>query len=160
MAEIRRATEADADAVVELGRALQAEAPAYQESAFDEPSFRAFLDERMRSTHMVDDSVVLVALVREEVVGTLIAMMFPHWFSRLQMACEVGLYVKPEHRGGRVFPQLVRAFETWAASNGAARVLLGVSTGIHADRTVRAYEGLGYTLDDHRTASKPCSTSP
>ncbi|MET8557737.1 GNAT family N-acetyltransferase [Streptomyces sp. NPDC004959] len=61
----------------------------------------------------------------------------------------VGVYVRPEHRGGgRVLGPLVAAVRGWAAEVGAGRLRLFV----HAEngRAVAAYERLGFVATGHR----------
>lgn len=159
MAEIRRATEADVEALVGLLRLLHAEAPNYADEPFEDDQVTQFVYERLASTHLVDNSLVLVAVRGGQVVGTLIAVLIKHWLNRRLFAGELVLYIQPGHRGTRAFPALVAGYETWAASQGAVKTVLGVSSGIASKRTVRSYERLGYTLDDNYTVSKPCSIS-
>ncbi|RYF62608.1 MAG: hypothetical protein EOO29_45730 [Comamonadaceae bacterium] len=60
------------------------------------------------------------------------------------------MYVRPEVRasllGGRAFRGLVRALELWGSRQGVSGPVLGVSTEIHAEQTLRAYERMGYRL--------------
>lgn len=150
MAEVRRATAADLDVLVKMAAALHAESPTYSAEPFEPQVLRRWLIQRMgSSTLMIDDSAVFVAVRAGEVVGVLVGIVCDRWFNSLRFAAELTLYVRPEHRGGAAFPRLVYAFERWAAARGASKATLGVSTGIHAERTVHAYDHLGYTLDGH-----------
>ncbi|MFD6153014.1 GNAT family N-acetyltransferase [Streptomyces sp. NPDC060243] len=61
----------------------------------------------------------------------------------------VGVYVRPEHRGGgRVLGPLVAAVREWAAAVGAGRLRLFV----HAEngRAAAAYKKLGFVATGHR----------
>jgi GNAT superfamily N-acetyltransferase len=51
------------------------------------------------------------------------------------MAFEYGLFVAPEHRGGSAGPRLARAFIEWSKEHGAAVINMGITTGVHAERT-------------------------
>ena len=84
-----------------------------------------------------------------EVTGALLAVVVPRDFSDTLIACETTLYIRPAHRGGRTLPRLIEAYKAWARAQGARKAYLGVSTGIHPQRTVRAYEKLGGKLDGH-----------
>lgn len=60
---------------------------------------------------------------------------------------DMAVYVTPEKRGSSIFPRMARVFEDWAFNEvGADEVLLGISTGVHPEKTVYVYERLGYTM--------------
>jgi len=145
---IRRATSADLDQLVELGRALHAEAPHYRDEPFEPEVLRAWLSQRLGGL-LVDDNAVFVAERGGQFIGVLVALIVPRMFNRTRIACEMTLYVRPENRGGRPLLRLVAAYKQWARANGAHKAYMGVSTGIHSERTVRAYEGMGGKLDGH-----------
>ena len=150
MAEIRRARPEDIEALIEMGRALHAESPNYEDEPFEPEVLRAWLHERLHAgTLLTDNSAVFVAEQGGSIVGVLVAIVVPRWFNRSSIAAELTLYVAPAHRGGRTLPKLARAFEAWARKQGAVSATLGVSTGIHAERTVCAYSKLGYRLDGY-----------
>jgi predicted GNAT superfamily acetyltransferase len=54
------------------------------------------------------------------------------------------VYVTPTRRGGIAARMLIDAFERWARDKGAARVLLGITTGVRTDATETFYNKLGY----------------
>jgi GNAT superfamily N-acetyltransferase len=149
VASVRRATAADLDALVELGQALHAESPQYRDEPFEAPVLRRWLAARIATNLMADDSAVFVCESGGALVGVLVALVFDRSFNRRRAAAELCLYVVPAHRGGRALPRLATAFEGWAAKHGASTATLGISTGIHPERTVRAYTRMGYTLDGH-----------
>lgn len=147
--EVRRGTPADIDRMVELAAALHAEAPNYCDEPFEPEVLRRWLAHRMHGTLLVDDNAVFVAESAGALVGALVGIVCDRPFNRQRFAAELTLYVRPESRGGRALPALVGAFEAWARAQGASKATLGISTGIHVERTVRAYSRLGYTLDGH-----------
>lgn len=152
MAKVRRAAPADLDTLVEMARALHAESPQYRSEPFEPQVVRQWLRERMSTTALCDDNAMFVAESGGAIAGVLVAIIVPRWFNRRRVACELTLYVRPEHRGGFVMLHLVRAYKAWAKAQGAAKAMLGVSTGIHPERTVHAYQRLGFTLDGHNVA--------
>lgn len=87
--------------------------------------------------------------VNGELVGMIGGVLTEFFFSEATFACDLVLYVKPAYRTGRVAMQLVREFEEWAFSKGAAEVTLGISTGVTPDSTIKLYEKLGYTIAGH-----------
>jgi GNAT superfamily N-acetyltransferase len=58
-------------------------------------------------------------------------------------ACELAVYVTPEHRG-RTGMRLIKAFEAWAWDRGADEITLGISTEVDPERTAALYARLGY----------------
>lgn len=145
---VRRATAADLDALVDLGRDLHAEAPHYRDEPFEPEILRQWLTQRLGGL-LVDDNAVFVAERDGRLIGVLVAIVVPRMFNRLRIACELTLYVRPENRGGRTLPRLVAAYKQWAREQGAHKAYFGVSTGIEPERAVRAYAHLGATLDGH-----------
>lgn len=153
MASVRRATAADLDQLVEMARDLHAEAPQYQREPFDAVVLRRRLADRLTSGMLVDHNTAFVAESGGRIVGVLLAVIVPRDFNTTLIACETTLYVRPSARGGRAFPRLVEAYVLWAGLQGAVKAYLGVSTGIHHDRTVHAYERLGFRLDGHNLST-------
>lgn len=149
MAKVHRATAADIDALVAMARDLHAEAPEYRDEPFDAAILRRRLADRLRPSLLVDHSAVFIAESDGRPVGALLAVIVPRDFNDTLIACETSLYVRPEHRGGRAFPRLVEAYVLWAGLQGAKKAYLGVSTGIHPERTVHAYKKLGGKLNGY-----------
>lgn len=149
MAKVRRATPADVDALVDLFALAHAEAPNYADEPYEPEVTHRWLTQRLAGATLLDDDfAIFVALAADgTLAGAMQAVVVPRWFNRRRIAGELVLYVRPERRGGRAFPRLVAAYEAWAAAQGASRAMVGVSTGIHPERTVHAYEHAGYTLD-------------
>ncbi|MGJ7508679.1 N-acetyltransferase family protein [Variovorax sp. GT1P44] len=145
MATVRRATEADLDAMVAMGQALHDESPRYQGMAFSPEKLRR-LWEHLKGTLLTEVGCVFVAEHEGEVIGLTVGLIADRWFSEERYLTDLTMYVKPEHRDGMAFRRLVRALEQWGQEQGISQLALGVSTEIHADRTVRAYERMGYRL--------------
>lgn len=145
MAKVRRAGAADVPAMIAMGRALAAESPKYRRMGFDEAKLEA-LGQRLEGTLLAENGCMLVAEHAGEVVGMMVLVLAERWFSGDLYMTDLTLYVKPEHRGGFAFARLVQAGEAWARRRGVADVCLGVSTEIDAERTVCAYQRLGYRL--------------
>lgn len=145
MATIRHATEADLPAMVEMGRALHDESPRYQHMSFNPDKLRR-LFHSLQGTLLSKPGCVLVAEHEGHIVGMTVGIIAERWFSDDLYLSELTMYVRPEHRSGATFLRLVRSLERWAAGEGVADLALGVSTEIHADATVRAYQALGYQL--------------
>jgi GNAT superfamily N-acetyltransferase len=153
VAKIRRATTADLPALIAMGRALHAESPRYQGMPLDEGELRRLWD-RLAGTLLADDACVLVAEIDGAPAGVMIGVLAKRWFSQERYATDLTLYVKPQYRGSRAFLRLVQAFQAWAAGQGIEHLAVGVSTEIHAEQTVHAYERLGYTLSGYTLTKK------
>jgi GNAT superfamily N-acetyltransferase len=151
VAEIRLAQHADVPAIVAMGRAMHAESPTYRDKSFD-PDKVAGLALALIGGDA--PGVLLVAQARGELAGLFAGVAVQRWFGHDWVATDIAVYVKPEHRGGSAFARLVRAFEAWAAARGVSDVSIGVTTGVHVDRTVHAYQRLGYTLAGPSPLSK------
>ncbi|MDM0072079.1 GNAT family N-acetyltransferase [Variovorax sp. J31P207] len=147
MASVRRATEADLDAMIAMGQALHDESPRYAGMAFSPDKLRR-LWAQLQGTLLAesDRGCVFVAEEGGEVVGMTVGIAAERWFSEERYLTDLTLYVQPAHRGGTAFRRLVGVLERWAAEQGLDQLALGVSTEIHPERTVRAYERLGYRL--------------
>lgn len=76
--------------------------------------------------------------------GFMIGSLAEYGFSDACFAYDRLLYVAPTMRGSVAARMLITAFETWARGRGAQRVLLGVTTGVHTERTEQLYNKLGY----------------
>jgi GNAT superfamily N-acetyltransferase len=76
--------------------------------------------------------------------GFVIGSLADYGFADARFAYDRLLYVAPTMRGSVAARMLIGAFETWARDNGAQRVLLGVTTGVHTERTEQFYNKLGY----------------
>lgn len=87
---------------------------------------------------------IKVALYDRSVVGMIIGQMAHYEFHNSLYAYDRLLYVDPKSRGSRAAQMLITAFEQWARDNGASRVLLGISTDVHKERTEQFYNKLGY----------------
>lgn len=142
---IRPATVDDLDSLIEMGRALHDESPRYQGMAFSAQKLRA-LFERLQGSVLTPLGCVFVAERDGAVVGMTVGLIVDRWFSDERFLTDLTLYVKPEHRNGTTFMRLVRALEGWARDEGITDLAFGVSTEIHAQRTVEAYEAMGYRL--------------
>ena len=85
-----------------------------------------------------------VAVYKGKVIGFLIGSLAAHGFHTDTFAYDRLVYVAPDMRGGMAARILITAFEQWARDKGAARVLLGITTGTRTDATETFYNKMGY----------------
>ena len=136
---VRNATAGDIPALIELGARMYIESRYSQNSPFDEEKWA----ELARSVIASPAGCVLVAEKEGVVIGWMAGGVAEQWFSHQLMAFEYGLFVAPEHRGGTAGPRLAKAFITWAKEHGAALINMGITTGVHEERTGEMYSRLG-----------------
>jgi hypothetical protein len=149
---VRRATAADVQTLVAMARDLHAESPNYRDEPYEPQVMHRWLAERVATTLLVDHNAIFLAEEGDQILGFLIAVIVPRQFNHLRIAAELMLYVRPHNRGGRALPAMADAYGAWAKAQGASKAMLGVSTGIHPERTVRAYLKRGATLDGYNVS--------
>lgn len=123
---IREATESDIPQLVEMARAMHAESPRYQNKQFDEGVTAQFINILISGS----DFCVFVSGIASDLTGMIGCSVSPFFFSFVdKYACDVGFYVKPEHRGGGSALKLIKAYEDWALEKGVLPedITLGVS---------------------------------
>lgn len=150
MVRIRLATHADISALIELGRELHNESPRIRDFEFSEMRLWDVLD------IAIDGGAVFVAesdwsesangTKSSKIVGAILAMVTPHLSTEQVIGGELSFFVTKSARGSAAFHRLLRAAEEWAREQGAARMTLGLSTGIAVDSTEKLYQRMGYEL--------------
>lgn len=137
---IRRATSADIPRLVDLGRVMHAEAPNFCGMRFDAARLAATVGSVIgNEAH----GFARVAERNDLVIGGLVAVATPHFFSPDLVACDLALFVAPEHRGGIAVARLVAAYRDWGRALGVAKVQIGLMTGIETERVEALLNRLG-----------------
>lgn len=129
-------------AAVRLGIAMWDESPVYRSMTRDVDKMIAFAY-YSRADPKTFFNVAVDGLQR--VRGFFIGSIASYGYSEDMFAFDRLAYVSPDARGLLIIKALIFAFETWARDNGAMHVRLGTTTGVHAERTERLYNALGYT---------------
>lgn len=137
---IRPATPEDIPRMVELGRAMHGESPTFCRLRFDADKLAATI----ASTIASPAGFAYAAEQGGEVVGGMLAVITPHYFSPDLVACDLALFMAPEHRGGMAAVRLINAYTKWAEYHGAALVQIGVMTGVNVDKTETLLHRLGW----------------
>lgn len=135
---LRDATLHDIARLVELGEAMHAESPTWRRLNFSHAKLAASVEAAILHgfARVVDDC--------GEVVGGMLALAIPHWFSDDLVACDMALFIDPAHRGGMAAVRLLNAYAQWARDSGATLVHFGVTTGVHNESTMALCERLGW----------------
>lgn len=136
---IRPATHADIGALLMLSETMHAE------SRF---ARRRFSLDKMAAlfTRLIerDDGLVLVAEHDGAITGAFAGYVAEDWFGPDLVSGDFGLFVRPDRRGLGDAPPLIKGYVEWARSRGVAEPEVGVSTGIHTEKTARLYEAMGF----------------
>jgi GNAT superfamily N-acetyltransferase len=143
MTVVRRATYSDLEEIVAMGRAMHEESPRYRGMRFDGDKVRRLAIHIMMQPEF---GVVFIVEAGAQLAGLAAVVAAERWFGPDRYLTDLAVYLKPEHRGNGAFLRLVQAVEEWASEHGIEQIDLGVSTDVQPERTVRAYERMGYTL--------------
>jgi GNAT superfamily N-acetyltransferase len=138
MADVRPARIEDIDTIVEYGLAMVEESR-YRGMSFSPEKVATTMEAVIRGSQ----GAGFVAEVDGVIVGGAFAFLTSPWFSREPIACDLAVFVAPEHRRNGVAVQLVQAILWWAKQIGVHHVDLSISTGVEAEATGRLYEKLG-----------------
>ena len=139
MANLRSATVDDLAAMVALARGMAEESPRFRPYAF--------LGYRMRTTleavlNMGPRGCLLVAEHEGQIVGAFVGLATDHFACDMLQACDLGLFVAQDARGGTTAARLVRAYLDWAASI-EAEPTISINTGVAVERTGQLLAALG-----------------
>lgn len=122
---VRKATDADAQRIVEMGKRSLEIGP-YKDEIGDNTEvtlrlFKLLLDNPQAEILVLDAG-------DGQAVGLFAMLLFPHYFSGEKTAQELMWYVEPEHRAGGAGLQLLRQAEEMARGTGATRFQLTAPT--------------------------------
>jgi GNAT superfamily N-acetyltransferase len=137
---IREADHTDIERLVLLGSFMHRESPRFSGLTFDAGRLATTLGNVIDSPQ----GFAWVAESRGLVVGGLMGLLTPHWFSPDLTACDLALFMLPEHRGTMAPTRLLNAYVAWAHDRGAKQILLGLMTGLHVEQTEALCERLGW----------------
>ena len=139
---IRKATDADIPAVIEMGRAFHQESDYLREMSFNEAKARALIPV------VIKTGLGIVAVDDEKVIGMMGGILETHIFSDELMSGEYLIYVRPEYRGTEAAARLVCVYINWALEHGVKpqNIGVGVNAGIRTEETVQFYRNLGFRV--------------
>jgi len=144
--KVRQATIEDIGSLISLGREMHDESPLFSQLDYDEAKLAALGEKLLEQggVFLAEDEDLVV-------VGMFVGMVNKYFFGNDLVASDFALYVDEDHRGGSIGVRLVKAFEKWAFEFGAKVILLGISTGIQANRTAQLYSRLGFKTHGYTT---------
>lgn len=138
---IRPAVIDDLQALLKLAERMHEESPRFSRVPPSRTRMSQTLIRLMSDTY----GFAWVAEDDGEPVGMMLGLAAPHWGCEALAACDLLLYVLPEHRGGRTAPALVERFRDWTREIGCHLVTVGVTAGINNEGAARLYERQGFT---------------
>lgn len=139
MAKPRTANHADFAAIVELAKGMHNESPRFRRYAF--------LGYRLRTTleailNMGQRGCILVVERDGQIVGAFAGLATEHFACDVLQACDIGLFVAPDHRGSTTGARLIRAYLEWAEGI-QAEPSISINTGVSVERTGLLLQSLG-----------------
>jgi GNAT superfamily N-acetyltransferase len=94
---------------------------------------------------LVDNHIMLVAIVDGEIIGTILSTIGPMDFNYSQkMATEIVWFVAKEHRNTSVGIKLFREYEKACIEEGANFIAMGYMENLQPDKLRQFYEKRGY----------------
>jgi len=136
---IRVATLDDVDRISELGESLHSES-SYSYLPYDIQKVRHLMAGLIGGGY----GIVFVAEKDGEIIGGIAGGIAEFWFCNESHGFDYSFFVHPEHRGGSAAFRLLVAFESWCKRMGCKHIDIGITTGIHVEKTTRFYEKMGF----------------
>lgn len=137
---IRNLTDIDISEVVTMAYAMASESPEYQDFEFSVDKFGDLLE-----VVLIDpDKLCLVMEDEGKLVGMMIGVVMPHFFSGDRLALDLLVYVAPKYRGRCAGRQLLSRYVAWAKGRDVKQIRLGTTTGIEVERTAKLFGRCGF----------------
>lgn len=136
--KVHPATPDDAAELAALGRRLH-DSSVYAAIPYSEPKVQALMARLAGG-----DGVVFVVRRDGCIVGGIAGAVVPWWFSDELHGFEFAFFIAPEHANGFAAIRLMTAFRVWCRQRGAKVVRVGITTGIHQDKTAELYRLMGF----------------
>jgi len=136
--KVEVATPDDAPEIAELGELL------HDTSSYAPiPYSREKVEELMR-TLAGGAGAVFIVRRGDRIVGGIAGAVAPHWFSDQLHGFEYSFFIHPDARNGFTAMKLLSAFRIWCERRGAKSVRIGITTGIHPEKTAQLYRLAGF----------------
>lgn len=138
---IRVATPDDVQAMAICAMHMFYESPHYKQFSIDAKK----VYDMMQWLVCNDDGIALVVEKDGEIVGGFLGQVATHWFGNHRAACDYGLFIDKDHRGGRTAIDLIHAANEIAKQKGAHEMIITNTTGVQGDRVEKLYQYTGFT---------------
>jgi hypothetical protein len=134
-------TREDALELLKIANQMHKTSPNYSDRPFDAQRIWTLFDTSVKHPSKV---CVVYAKEGDEIIGGILGHMTPQYFSGDMVASDLGMFLKPEHRGGTAFVRLFKAFERWAVEHKATSIIVGHTTGNNTEKSKSMFTKLGY----------------
>lgn len=145
--EVRMLRSEDCVEVAKLGQKFMEESPLYQDLTFDPDRTLVYVHSYVGEQKGVDSSRAgWVATMDGKIIAAMFARTYRmKWFKEL-FSMDDSLFVLPEYRGSGAGEMMLDAYIEWAKEKGAAKKMLGMSSGIKAAKVKAFYEANGFEV--------------
>lgn len=140
MISLRNATADDIPLLCEIGRRYHAE------SSFSYSRYSPFKVSILLARLIQGQGCVIVAEKNGVIVGGIAGVVIESWYSTEKIAHDFCIFLDEEHRRGMLAARIIRRFIKWAGDRGANRIQMGITSGIHVERTAKLYAAMGGRL--------------
>lgn len=137
-ATIRPATRDDLDMLLMLAQSMHEESPRFSRLRFSQRKMLNLFTVLIES----DNGLMIVAEMEGEIVGGFAGIVNEPFFSEDVVANDIGLFLIPYARGSTLAARLVKHYLAWAKTK-TEQIQLGISTGVHMEKTADLYAALG-----------------
>lgn len=138
---LRRAVEPDLGNILAVCRAFHAESPTHSRLPFDEPTVLKLVSAALDNPDWL--ASVVIDEDRDCIAGMMLLYAMPVFFSKSTEVGDLTFYVAPDYRGSRAAFLMWKEAKAWAQRKGAARMQIGVTTGINNDSAIGFFQRLG-----------------
>lgn len=138
---IRKATPQDVEQMAICAMHMFYESPHYRQFSIDAEKVYQMMLWLVSS----DDGIALVVEKDSQIVGGFLGQVAQHWFGHHKAACDFGLFLDKDHRGGRTAIDLIHAANEMAKQKGAHEMIITNTTGVQGDRVEKLYQYTGFT---------------
>lgn len=136
---IRKATVEDLDEILTLCKTMHKES-SYSGIEPNKEKTQSFIQNEIDDR----DSLFLVLLYKEVIVGIFLGKIVSYFFSNDLQAMDYLLYIQKEKRGSIGALKLLKSYICWAKEQKVKEIVLSSTTGINLDRTEGIYRKLGF----------------
>lgn len=138
---VRRPSLEDVDDMIALGQEMHSESPHYRDVPFDVSAARTLVTNGLQTPSVFAE----VGTFDNKIVAMIALQETTLMFAPVKMAVDILFFVKPEFRYSLFAPRLIHDAQKWSRQRGHKYLVMGVTTGVHTERTVELYRRLGFT---------------
>lgn len=145
---VRKPKPSELQEMVDLGKVMWGEGVFNVTEDYDSDAAMDFGLNALTESMSGGDFYMCVAKEDESspIIGMVIGQSVPYFFCpKKKMVVDHIVYVHKDKRGSSAAYRMLKDFEDWAKTQNAVEISMGVSTGIHPEKTHDFYTKMGYT---------------